>query len=344
MIIGCRTALALLVALAGCNPLRHAEEESLRGWLLCDECVDGELDSVLALGPRSHKSLQRFLRHGPPGDRRRNIRLQAEGMYDRAEPGGIGREAYVDGIVQNYVASYQKRAAIALDSLGTPRAHTILINALQRDPGYREDVRRVLGEAIGVVVVAVAGDSQQAPIDSMVKVDPTVLVSDSTTGQGIRGVRVVFRPDSGKVSDSVRFTDAAGEAAVRWTLGSAPGVNVLLVRAAGRIVRLSAVAHSPGLHLLFQVQPSNGTAGQPIMPAVRVVVQDAWGTTQAALNDPDGVQVSLVGTSFSSRHPIVGGVADLSGLRYPVPGNGLRLSAKWSGLEAVQSDSFDLAP
>jgi hypothetical protein len=344
MTIRLPAVLALLVALAGCNPLRDAEQESLRRWLLCDECTEGELYAVLALGERPLGSLRKFLRDGPPDDRRRNIRLQAEGMYDRAEPGGIEREAYIAGIVQNYVATYQKRAALALDTIGTPRARGILIEALQRDPGYREDVRRVLGQAIGVLVTAVAGDSQHAPLDSTLKDDPTVLVSDSITGQAIQGVRVVFRADSGEVSDSVRFTDADGEAAVSWTLGSSPGVNVLLVRAAGKSLRLTAIAHAPGLHLDFEVQPSDGLSGQPIAPTVRIVVRDQWGVTQTNLDDPDGVLVSMVGTTFSSVHPIIDGVADLSGLSYPVLGTGLRLAAERAGLVPVLSDSFDLAP
>jgi hypothetical protein len=44
---------ALALALAGCDRLTSAEEAKVRRWLLCEECAEGELDSVVALGDRA---------------------------------------------------------------------------------------------------------------------------------------------------------------------------------------------------------------------------------------------------------------------------------------------------
>ena len=45
--------LALILGLAACqSSLKPAEENTVRRCLLCDECQEGELDSVVALGSR----------------------------------------------------------------------------------------------------------------------------------------------------------------------------------------------------------------------------------------------------------------------------------------------------
>jgi hypothetical protein len=274
---------------------------------------------------------------------RRQAIVMYQGMRDTTV---VSSDRYLDHYAANYVASYQSRAAVALDSIDTPRARRILLRALRRDGGYRGDVRRVLGRSLGAVLSVVAGDSQHAPLDSFVKVNPTVLLRDSATGAGLRGVRVRFQVDSGNgtVLDSVRRTDTAGRAVVRWRLGAEPqdSINILRAVAAGRAVRLHAYGHMDSLRVVFLVPPSNGKVNQPITPPVRIAVQDAWGTTQTNINQT--AVVSVVGTQIESAHNVVNGVAHLPGLSIPVAGDSLVLRVEVSGAAPVLSAPFDISP
>lgn len=336
--------LALVLLLAACDPLTSAEQRTVRRWLLCEECIEGERDSVVALRDRAVKSLRRALR-GPPETGRENIRLQSEAMYQRVRQPALTQQDYVNHYVGNYVATYQSRAAIALHDIGTLRARAALIDALRNDVSYREDVRRVLGESVGALVSVAVGDSQHAPVDSFVKVDPVILVRDSANGEGLGGIRVLFRVDSGNgtVSDSVRFTAMNGTAVVRWSLGPSDSVvNVLRAVAAGRTARLRAFGHPYGLRVVFLVQPSNGVAGEPITPPVRIAVQDAWASTDTSFHQ--SAIVTVVGTTFESAHNIVAGVADMPALSIPKPRTGYVLRVEVPDVGQAFSEPFDIAP
>lgn len=335
--------LAVAVALTACDSLKPAQDRTVRRWLLCEECVDGELDSVVALGVQGEKAMKRALK-GPPGDRVAKMRRQAEAMYARIPNTALSLQGYVDHHLGNYKAIYQSRAAIALRRINTPSAHAALVDALRHDAPYREDVRRVLGEAVGAVATIVAGDSQHAPLDSFVKVDPTILVRDSATAQALSNVRVVFRVDSGggMVTGPVRFTDANGRVAAKWRLGASDSLNVLRATPPGLTLRLHAVGHPPGNRVVFLVQPANGTAGQPIPAPPRIAVQDAWGTTQSTFNQT--ANVSVPGTTVQGAYNIVGGVAAIYDLRIMQPGSGFTLRVGVPGLPAAFSDSFAMAP
>lgn len=335
--------LAMILMLPACDSLTPAEQRNLQRWLLCEECVEGERDSIDALGDRAVKALEKALQ-GPPRKRRDNIRRQAEGLYARIASPRVSRDEYVGHYVENYVQTYKRRATVALRRINTPRAHAALVGALQPDTRHRDDVRRLLGESVGSQLSVVAGDSQHAPLDSFVKVSPTILVRDTTTGQVLSNVRVVFRVDSGggTVSDSIRLTASNGKAGTRWRIGPSDSVNVLRVVAAGRVLRLRAVGHPPGNRIVFLVQPGTATSGGSIPPPPRIAVQDAWGTTQSGLNS--GVVVRVPGTATAAQYPVVGGVATLSNLRISGAGSGFRLRAELYGLPPASSDSFDVAP
>jgi hypothetical protein len=68
---------AFLTAIGACTliacGLSRDEEAAVHRWLLCEECVDGELDSVVAFGNRAVPALDAALR-GPPRDRYENVR------------------------------------------------------------------------------------------------------------------------------------------------------------------------------------------------------------------------------------------------------------------------------
>ena len=240
----CLTGLLIAGVLAGCDPLTPAERRTIDEWLQCEECSDGELDSVAQLGNRGVRRLTAALRGAPPEDSS-NIRFQAESMHARVQGATIPVTEYADRAVANYKATYQKRAAIGLHRINTPQAHAALVAALHDYARYRADVLRVLGAAAGAQLSKLEGDSQVVLVDSFVPVDPRVLVSDSTQqAEGMPGIRVVFQVDSGggQLSDSVRFTDTQGQASVRWRLGPTPGQNQLRASAAGREVIFQADA------------------------------------------------------------------------------------------------------
>jgi hypothetical protein len=335
--------LVLVVALTGCNRLTPEEERTVQRWLLCEECTEGEQAAVVALGPRGERALSRALQTGPPKDRIQNMRMQAEAMYARIPSPGMTRQQYVDHFLGNYKATYHSRAIAGLQAFGTPTAHAALVEALRHESRYRSDVLGLLGEAAAVDVSVAEGDGQHAPLDSVVKVKPMVLVRDTLTTDSLSGVRVVFRADSGggQALDSVGYTDANGRASTRWRLGDTDSVNVLSATAAGRTVRLSAVGHQDGPRVVFVVQPSDGTEGQPLTPPAKIVVQDAWGVRQVNLNLT--ADVTVLPINLHSVYNVVDGEAVLSDLSVSQPGTGFQLRVEVAGAPTAFSAPFDIA-
>jgi len=335
--------LGVLITLLACHPT--AEERSVvRRWLLCEECREGELDSVVALGDRATGALAEALR-GPPAAGRENVRNQAIAMFRRS-PGisPFSQQQYVNRFVANYVATYQSRSVVALGQIGTPKAHAVLLQAVQSDTAYRDDVLKALGAAAQLSLSRFAGDGQSAPLDSFVLIKPTVLVRDSTTGHPLGNVQVVFRVDSGggRVVDSVQRTSPNGLASVRWMLGATDSINVLRAVAAGRIVQFHAAGHGYSPRIVFTTQPSNGRINQPIVPAVRVAVLDPWGRLDSTFSS--NAIVNVPGTAFSLAQPIVAGQAGIPGLILNFTGTGLRLRVTAIGATPAISGPFDVTP
>ena len=133
---------------------------------------------------------------------------------------------------------------MALGLIATPRARELLLEAIRRDSTYRDDVRRVLGAAFGILLDIQDPDWQSALPNATLPINPAVRVRDSATTQPLEGIRVVFRVDSGggSVTDSVQHTDPNGVASVGWRLGGAAGNNVLRAIAGGKVVRFHAAA------------------------------------------------------------------------------------------------------
>lgn len=165
-----RRWLPCLVALAftqgGCNgpsvlPVGSGRER-IDAWLLCQDCTDGELDSLTALGnlhPAVVESLSTDLLAGPSATRRSNIEQQvhlsfdADTAYEHSEGAAstISSADYVALYTGNYVAVYRARAAVALAAIGGPRAGTALDSAIadQLRPGsdsLRPDVKQTVIE------------------------------------------------------------------------------------------------------------------------------------------------------------------------------------------------------
>jgi len=106
------------------------------------------------------------------------------------------------------------------------------------------------------------------------------------------------------------------------------------------------ITPGPAAKLAFATQPSTAVAGQPITPAVTVVVQDTYGNvvtaatnvvTLAIGNNPaNGI---LNGTLTASA---VGGIATFSGLAIKQAGTGYTLTAMATGLTGTASNAFNI--
>ncbi len=343
-----RAAMAIVgltLVVAACHPTAK-ERSAVRRWLLCEECREGELQAVVALGDRVATPLQEALR-GPPASGRENIRLQAEAMFRRIPSPVVSQAAYVDHFVANYVATYQSRAMTALEQIGSARAHAILLEAVRDDSLYRADVRSRLLAAAQVSVDAVDSTPQVAPVLNFVRADPSVRVMDARDSlpRPLANVRVTFRIEvgGGVVLDSVRRTGPNGVASARWQLG--PGedsVNVLRAEAVGATTEFRATGRTPDPRVVFTEQPTNVTEGDPFTPSVKIAVLDGWDQVITQLS---GVAIlSVAGAGDSLIVPMVAGRADFPGFILSSSATGLRLRARVAGAREATSQAFDVLP
>jgi hypothetical protein len=143
-------AALLLLAVVGCR-LSPKEYSTIDGWLLCDDCVAGERDSVKAIGDKAVHTLDQAL-IGPSPGRLANKQAQFEQAYTDLATPSIPRADYIARLRANYIAKYQKRAALSLADIGTGRA----LDALRRarasavPRGYRVDVISVIDAALAL--------------------------------------------------------------------------------------------------------------------------------------------------------------------------------------------------
>jgi hypothetical protein len=332
----------LCIALGACHPTR-TERDTVRRWLLCEECNRGELDAVVALKDRVTGMLADALK-GPPASGREHVRRQAEERFKRLVSPASTLSTYVAHYDSNYVATYQAHAAIALGRIGTPAARAALFTAMQNDSLYRSDVLRAFAAAAPVALDTAAGASQAAPRDSAVRIDPAAFLRDTLTAQPVSGIRVAFTVDSGggSVTDSIRRTGANGIASTHWTLGTGPdSVNVLRATTFRRSVTFRAIGHGLTPRLVFAAQPVNGTQGQPLS-AIKVLVLDAWDQKDTTFSG--AAQAGIKGTGVSETSPVVKGVVDFPNLVPPVSGAAFRISVQAFGATPVVSEPFDVAP
>lgn len=118
--------------------------------LECEECTEGELESVIQLGEIVVPVLAEYLQKGPSPS---SLALQKERLiktygelkkYVKTQEltFEISKEDYVKTYADNYIAIYQIRAAQALYVIGGPDAKTALREALELP--LRDDVKAVL--------------------------------------------------------------------------------------------------------------------------------------------------------------------------------------------------------
>ncbi|QQS31911.1 MAG: carboxypeptidase regulatory-like domain-containing protein [Acidobacteriota bacterium] len=127
------------------------------------------------------------------------------------------------------------------------------------------------------------------------------------------------------VTDTIRVTDAFGSTADA-TVNVIPG---------------------PPTRLVFSVQPSNGSAGQAISPAIQVAVQDNNGNTIP--NATNAVTLNLLdnpgGSTLSGTitRNAVNGIATFNDISLNKVGNGYTFTAGSNGLSGALSEAFNIA-
>jgi len=134
-------ASCLVIACTGQASRSHEDFGKLHNWLICDECINGERDSVANIGDRAVGRLDSAL-VGPSPQRIALMRAKLGDSFRFAHRPGADSNAYIKPRLANYVATYQKRAAMSLGDIGTPAAIAALERA-SRDAGlrgYRPDV------------------------------------------------------------------------------------------------------------------------------------------------------------------------------------------------------------
>lgn len=117
-------------------------------WVECEECQDGELAAVVAMGAAAVPALATFLAQGPPADR---IALLEQALREShaklsGDSQALSQAEYVARYRGNYLAKYQTRAAMALGTLRTPEALRSL--AAVDTASMRIDVRAAVRDAL----------------------------------------------------------------------------------------------------------------------------------------------------------------------------------------------------
>ncbi len=129
--------------------------EALTAWFECEECVDGELQAVLALGPKVVPALADALLSGPSVQDRLRVESELQLRYRELSSFAnqtpdtlftLDQSTFVQLYRANYVARIQGRAAWALAELDDPKAEQALRKGLRGD--LRADVRQGVEAAL----------------------------------------------------------------------------------------------------------------------------------------------------------------------------------------------------
>lgn len=124
-------------------------------WFECTECNRGELKEVAELGAIAVPSLIATLQKGPSPAKQEIMRLRLLRSYKqlseykenhRILTATESESEYIAHYLENYLAQYQIRAAIALDEIGGPAARHALEEALTTP--LRKDVQRFVNESL----------------------------------------------------------------------------------------------------------------------------------------------------------------------------------------------------
>lgn len=288
-----RTATLLWIAsLVACGGLTVEEHGQVDRWLLCDECVDGELDAVVAFQGRAVGRLTLALIEGPTQGRIDMMTLKYRDSYRRIaarmgpNPRGVSEAQYINRHLANYQAVYQTRSAIALGRIGTPQAIATL-RAASLQSGYRADVLDTIRESLGSQLAITGGNGQTALVATTLTDSIEIQVTD-TNNVPVGNVPVSFavRTGNGQLFGGTPRTDpVTGKAYVWWTLGPVPEQQTVQATAGEDTVNFQAAANVAAGNV---ITPSLGLAqrapaGTAVEVAPTALVTDGSGNPAAAV-------------------------------------------------------------
>jgi len=253
--------------------LTPADRQTVLNWLVCEECIDGERNAVVALGPPAIPILSSVLDSVPAVI----VEPARTRLFNRWTPElGPDRDAYVASYVDNIESLARIRAA---RSLGDLRAEDELRAALDlaRQRQYRADV---LTEIEGALLSA--GDPIAAPFGVRVSpaaltvavgntVQPAAFIEDSLSNI-VAGTPVwtSSNPTVATVdADGVITGMASGTAIVEAAVGGRSGSTVVTV-----------TPTAPASNILEIVSGNNQSAdtGERLPDPVRVRLMTSAGT------------------------------------------------------------------
>ena len=126
------------------RPLRPVSiETQIVTWLECEECVDGELQAVVALGEQAVPGLAKFVQAGPSFERIEAYREHLSRTYEELREYGTRHpEDQIQTTEQQYINMYSEslnnlyriRAALGLSSIGGQAARNAIEEGLQQSP------------------------------------------------------------------------------------------------------------------------------------------------------------------------------------------------------------------
>ena len=131
--------------------MSQPDYRKIDAWLLCDDCLSGERDAVKALGRKAVYALDQAL-IGPSPARLANKEAQFRQMYHDLQTPQFTDTGYSARQRANYVAKYQKRAALSLGDIGGRPALDALKRAQQSaaERDYRADVVSVIDAVLAL--------------------------------------------------------------------------------------------------------------------------------------------------------------------------------------------------
>jgi hypothetical protein len=197
-----------------------------------------------------------------------------------------------------------------------------------------------------------AGNNQSALAGSAVSIPPSVVVTDAQ-GNRQAGVTVTFAVTSGggTITGATAVTDSSGVATLgSWTLGTTAGTNTLSATCngfAGSPLTFTATGLvGPIAQLAYATQPSTVVPGQPISPAVTLLVEDANGnivtTDNSTVTIAIGNNPAAATLGGNTTVQVVNGRATFTGLNLNTFGTGFTLIASDGNLPALTSQPFDV--
>jgi len=110
----------------------------LEAWLTCEECTNGELETIVRAGQSMVSPLAEALRAGPTQDTLDGTRRRLTGAYQSMveyakthpdAPVPMSEREYVDRHLENFIVMYQSHAATGLGAIGGAAAKDELTKA-----------------------------------------------------------------------------------------------------------------------------------------------------------------------------------------------------------------------